>query len=204
MPQRHSSTLASLALLAALAAAPAAPAQPLVYLTNFPRTNNIYTSLDQEFPSTGPGVPGSGVGVPNSTFLFDPATYTSPNAIAGSNLANNGVTFQLASDATGRDFLELTSISNTVTIPVSRQVRSAYTLTGAYFGRSFNVTFTGADGATETFSNLFVPDFFNGGFINDVSAVNGSPANNQFDQTVFEVNNQGGGGIGNSSTGGIG
>src|SRR5579884_3152387 len=37
-----------------------------VHITDFNKSNNIYTNLDQEFPHTGTGTPGSGVGTPNA------------------------------------------------------------------------------------------------------------------------------------------
>jgi hypothetical protein len=88
-----------------LAATPAGPA--LVFITDFTKTNNVFTDLNQQFPNTGPGTPGSGVGVPNAAFYFDPATYTSGNAVANSDLAPSGITFLLTSDPNGRDYSEI-------------------------------------------------------------------------------------------------
>ena len=171
------------------------------YVTNFTTDNNIYTNLNQEFPNTGAGVPGSGVGVPNATFLYDPSTYTSPNAVLGSNLANNGIDFLLSSDSAGQDFMQLQG-GQSLVIPVSiANPTAAYTLMSAYFGTSVNVTFTGSGGATETFNNIYLPDFNGGGAINQSFAVNGSVTDNLFDQTVFQVQNVGAGGSGNSSNG---
>jgi hypothetical protein len=38
--------------------------------------NNIYTDLNQNFPNTGAGTPGSHTGTPDATFVFTPWTYT--------------------------------------------------------------------------------------------------------------------------------
>ena len=190
-------------LFALSAFVPGASAQTQVPITSFTKNNNIYTSLNQQFPNTGVGVPGSAVGVPNATFLFNPATYTSTDAVAGSDLANNGVNFLLASDASGHDFEQM---SGSITIPVNLSgVLSFHTLMGCYFGGSVTVTFTGADGSTEVFTNVSLPDFNGGGSLNLSSAVNGSTTDNEFDQTVFQVTDVGGGGTGtgngNSSDG---
>jgi len=171
------------------------------YVTDFTKTNSIYTDLNQEFPNTGPGVPGSGVGTPNSTFHFDPATYTSPNAVSGSNYANNGTTFMLASNSTGQDFDEIGSGTNPVFTLGQNGATAVHTIMGAYVGSTIDVTFTGSLGATETFNSIYVPDFYNGPTQNSASAVNGSTTNNLFDQTVFQVQNSGGGATGNTSNG---
>jgi hypothetical protein len=206
MLRRRSAALISALVGLAVLAAPgrffrASADMTFVDITSFDN-NNIYANLNQQFPNTGPGVPGSGVGTPNATFLFNPATYTSPDAVAGSDLASNGINFLLASNAAGQDFDQLGSgLPTTVTVPVNLTgVTAVSTLMSAYFGTSVNVTFTGT-GGTETFSNISLPDFNGGGAINQASAVNGSATNNLFDQTVFQVRDVGGGGSGNSSNG---
>ncbi len=187
--------------LGLLACVPSVQATTQVFVTGFIKDHNVYTNLNQQFPNTGAGTPGSDAGVANATFLFDPSTYTSPNAVAGSNLANNETTFQLASDAAGHDFA--TSNASFV-VPVNLAgVVSFHTLTAAYFGSNESVTFLGSAGATETFQ-FSVPNFFGGGTINQSSAVNGSSTNNLLDQTAFQVNDVGAGGTGNSATGGNG
>ena len=161
----------------------------LVYVTDFTKNNNIYTDLNQNFPNTGPGVPGSHTGTPNASYLFNSAT---------------GINYQLTSNSNGQDFAQIGAGSGPYTGPASlslavgvSSVSSIYFLMGAYNGTSFNVTFNGNGGATQTFSNIFVPDFFNGGPVNDsaggVSRI-----------TAFEVTSTGAGGTGNSSNGGFG
>ena len=196
--------------LAVVSFIPAAHAGSITYLTTFNKTDNIYTNLNQEFPNTGPGVPGSGTGVPNATFLFDPATFNPAGLVAGSNLANNGIDFMLASNSTGQDFAEsdfsTTNAPLTITSNVAG-VTAAYLLTAAYFGVNFDVTFNGTGGATETFvvdSSLGgAPDFCHPDLINAATAQNGSLTNNVFDQTVLQVSdNTDGCGTGNTGLGG--
>ncbi|HEY3755691.1 MAG TPA: hypothetical protein VGL42_06040 [Opitutaceae bacterium] len=173
-----------------------------VYVTDFTKDNNIYTNLNVQYPHTGVGTPGSGVGAANATFLFNPdptAVATggyAPNYVAGSNLVNNGVDFDLTSDASGHDFEQIPN--TTLTTAVSLQhVTNVYLLMGAYFGTDVNVTFTAADGDTQTFTNLSVPDFNGGvgsGGINDSGP-------GFFDATVFNTLDVGAGGSGNSSNG---
>jgi hypothetical protein len=170
-------------------------------LTTFTKSNNIFTNLNQQFPNTGPGTPGSGVGTPNATFLYNPSTFTAAGLVPGSDLADNGVDFLLASNSTGQDFDE---VSANHSLTISSDVNSAtavYLLTSSYNGTSFNVTFTGDGGATETFNVVGVPDFCNGGPINSASAVNGSATNNLLDQTVLQVQDVGACATGNSSNG---
>jgi PEP-CTERM motif-containing protein len=173
--------------------------------------NNIYTDLNQNFPNTGPGMPGSHTGTPSATFLFSPSTYTPP-AAAGTGvpytsysapLGNNGVNFQLNSNSAGQDFAQIGTSGPsgytgpnplTVNIGVS-DVTTVYALMAAYNGESFSVTFNGT-GGTETFSNVFVPDFFNG--------TSNTCTTSLCVQTVYDVVDQGGGGTGNSATGGTG
>ncbi len=191
--------LASLTLLGLAAVSPAQAQN--TFVTNFTKTNNIFTNLNQQYPTTGKGVPGSGAGVPNASFLFNPATYTSPNVVAGANQTTNGVSFLLTSDSIGRDFAEIGSTPLTVATNLFG-ITSVSTLTNSYFNASENVTFTGSGGATETFSGVQLHDFNGqGGPINNSFAVNGSVTPNLFDQTVFQVNDQGAGGSGNSATG---
>lgn len=98
-------TLATLAVLG-LAATQPARAQSYTPIP-FAKTDNIYTNLNQQYPHSGTGTPGTGIGAPNQTSLFNPATYTSPNAVAGANQTTNGATFTIASGANGHDFVEV-------------------------------------------------------------------------------------------------
>jgi uncharacterized delta-60 repeat protein len=168
-------------------------------LTDFAKTDNVYTNLNEQFPHTGTGTPGSGVGTPGATFVFDPAPSAvaaagyAPGYVAGSNAANNGITFTLTSDASGHDFDEING-GQTTTVPVNLTgVRTIYALMSAYDGQTFDATLTGADGTTATYSDVSLPDF-NGGSVNTTGG-------NVADQTVFQVNDVGGGGTGNSTTG---
>lgn len=172
-------------------------------ITQLSQNNSIYTDLNQQFPHAGTGVPGSGVGTPNASFLFDPsagavaAAGYAPSYINGSNLANNGVDFLLSSDANGYDFNNFGGAGtvNPCVVPVNQNdIGAVHLLMGAYFGRYIDVTFTGADGATETFNTILVPDFNGGGSINQT-------INGYADQTVFAVLDIGAGGTGNSSNG---
>jgi|GEM_PF-1390763 len=193
-----------------VAAAVLAPAShggtTYTFLTDFRKDNNIYTNLNQQYPNTGPGVPGSGVGTPNATFLYDPATFSPPGLVAGSDLANNGVEFELTSNSAGQDFASLTRFSidqETVTSDIAGAT-AVYLLTtasGFTGGEPLNVTFTGDGGATESFGQINVPDFCVGGQINTASAVNGSLTDNQFSQTVLQVLDGGACATGNSATG---
>lgn len=183
------------AALTVLVTAPAA-AQTQTYITNFAKTSNIYTTLNQQYPNTGPGTPGERFGTPNSTNLFTPQAtgQGNPNNL---NYANNGISYLLASDAQGRDFAEVGSASfglASLIVPINvADVTNFYLLASAYNGTSFNITFTGTGGYTRTFSNIALPDF-NGGTINSVGG-------DVSDQTVFRVYGVGGGGTGNSSNG---
>ena len=205
-PLARIAALVCIGSLGLLTCVPAAVATQQDFVTSFNKVNNIYTNLNQQFPNTGSGTPGTQVGTPNATFFFDPATYTSPNAAAGANRTTNGTTFLLSSDTSGHDFTEIGSdgVASTLTIPIDlANVTSFHTLMAAYNGGSANVTFLGSGGAAETFS-ITLPDFYTGANINQSSAVNGSATNNLFDQTVFQVNDVGAGGTGNSATGGNG
>lgn len=190
-------------VLGGLAAAPSAHAgnNPI---TNFTKTDNIFTNLNQQYPNTGAGVPGSGVGIPNQTFLFNPATYTSTNAVAGANKTTNGVTFLLASNASGKDFAEIGSTPLAIATNLFG-VTSVSTLTNSYFNPTESITFAGSGGALETFSGVQLHDFNGQGApINNSFTVNGSATPNLFDQTAFQVNDVGAGGSGNSSNGSFG
>jgi autotransporter-associated beta strand protein len=170
------------------------------YLTNFTKTNDIWTTLNQQYPHTGTGTPGVKSGTPNASFLFDPTAASvlaagyAPNYISGSNLVNNGIAFNLTSDSGGHDFSE---ILGGATLPVAANlfnVSNIYLLLSAYFGTSVNITFTGADGTTQTFNNISLPDFNAGSPIN-------TSGTNFTDQTVFQVHDVGGGITGNTVTG---
>jgi hypothetical protein len=175
---------------------------------NFAKDNNIYTDLNEQFPHSGTGVPGSHTGTANANFLFDPtpSAVTSagyaPDYLSGSNLVNNGVDFMISSDSSGHDFAQIgvgtnpyTSSSNSLTVAAGLNgVTKVELLMGAYNGQSFSITFTGANTDTETFSDLYVPDFNGGGPIN-------STGTGYADQTVFRTEDVGAGGSGNSTTG---
>lgn len=175
--------------------------------------NNIFTDLNQNYPNTGPGIPGSHTGTANATFLFTPWTYVPPAATSSGSplytvspgahtapLGNNGISFQLNSNAAGQDFVQIGNPGggpytgpNPVTVTIGENgVTTVSALMASYTGQSFSVTFTGT-GGTQTFNNVFVPDF-NGGSIN--SCGGGVCA-----QTVYTVTDQGGGGTGNSTNG---
>ena len=176
--------IAAAALLAAVA-----PAQAVQnYATTFAKTDNIYTNLNQQFPVTGTGVPGSGVGTPNASYLFSPPPTGSGNLM---NDVNNGINFLLTSDAAGHDFSEVQNGSS-LTLPIALgNATAVYLLAGAYNTTLINVTLTGTGGATQTFNGIYLPDF-NGGTTNTV-------AGGVADQTVFQVLDVGAGGSGNSS-----
>jgi hypothetical protein len=177
-------------LMSSLLMISSARAETYTYVTDFTKNNNIYTNLNQQYPNTGAGVPGSGVGVPNASYLFTPPPTGAANL---ENNVNNGVSFKLTSDAAGHDFEQ---VDGGATLSIASSVSNAnvvYALVGAYDGVNASVTFTGTGGATETFSNFYIPDF-NGGSINSVSPTFS-------DQTVFQVLDGGAGGSGNSATG---
>lgn len=174
-----------------------------VHITAFNKTNNIYTNLDEEFPHTGTGTPGSGVGTPNASYLYIPPGYTTPSLVAYGDMATYSTVFELTSNANGQDFAELSTSGNN-TLSLTTAVPSAtavHLLTAAYSGADFTVTFTGDGGATETFTGV-APDFCKGGTLNTASMQNGSSTNNVFSQSVLEVQNVGACGTGNSTTGG--
>lgn len=175
--------------------------------------NNIYTDLNQNFPNTGAGIPGTHQGVANASFLFTPWTYTPPAAAASgvpysstsAPLGNNGISFQLNSNSAGQDFAQIgvpdpnnpyTGPNPLTTAIGVNNVTTVYALMAAYDGQSFSVKFDFSGGGSETFSGLSVPDF-NGGSINSCSG----PV---CDQTVYTVNDQGAAGTGNSADGGTG
>ncbi len=173
---------------------------PITYLTDFPKDNNIYTNLNVQFPHTGTGVPGSTIGTPNASYLFDPSSAAvgaagyAPNYINGSNLANNGIDFLLTSDGSGKDFEQINGGPGITVAANVADVHTVYALMGAYDGQKFNVTLTGANGAAQSFSGIFVPDFNGGGPVDSASS-------NPAEQTVFQVHDVGAGGSGNSTTG---
>jgi hypothetical protein len=211
-------SLASVLALASLGGvavtAPLAHADTFTYdnISAF-ANNNIFTDLNQNFPNTGPGVPGSHTGTANATFLFTPWTYVPPAATSTSSpdytvhptsysapLGNNGVSFQLNSNAAGKDFVQIGTSGptgytgpNPITVPIGvSDVTTVYALMSSYTGQSFSVTFTGT-GGSETFSNVSLPDFA-GGSINNCTT-------DLCDQTVYQVQDVGGQATGNSQTG---
>ncbi len=188
------------------------------YITDFAKNNDIYTDLNEQFPNTGPGVPGSNQGTPNSSFLFDPsgsavmAAGYAPNYVNGSNLVNNGVDFLLTSNSAGQDYEQIGAsggpeayigpASLTVTADLNNTTK-VYLLMSSYFDPDFDITFTGANSATETFTNAYVPDF-NAGYIGGnvpYDYFGGSGPGTYDSQTVFRVQDIGGGSTGNSVTG---
>ena len=198
--------LPSFAILvtAAWLAAPAPASASLVHITNFGKTNNICASLNKQFPDSDAGACTSGFRVgqtPNSSFDFDPSTYTSPNAVPGYPLVNNGVDFLIQADSSGFDFSEICisqfgNCSSTLPVTVGvADVTNVYLLVGAYFGTSFNVQLNGTGGASQTFNNIGTPDFCGNTSIND----NPQAGVSRF--TTFQVNDTGGCGTGNSSNG---
>ena len=182
-----------------------AQADTLTYITDFTKNNNIYTNLNENFPNTGPGTPGSGVGMANASYIFNPASYT-PQSDSNESYSsytdgpNNGVTFDLTSDSSGHDFNNFTGSLGPVTIGVD-DVTTVYLLVGAYNSGSFNVTFTGADGATEAFDNILVPDFNGGAGSGGLAASDCPVGGDVCVQTAFIVDSVGAGGTGNSTTG---
>jgi hypothetical protein len=184
---------------AALCFACAAHAQTATYITDFTKTDNIYTNLNEQFPHTdnGTGVPGSSVGTVNASFVFNPSTFN-PGNMNNTDYVNNGVVFDLTSNATGQDFSEVGPAGfgvSTLTLPINvAGATNVYLLASAFDGTSANVTFTGSGGATETFSNIGLPDFNGGGSVNTSSG-------GLTDQTVYRVTDTGAGGSGNSTTG---
>lgn len=171
--------------------------------------NNIFTDLNQNFPTTGSGVPGSHTGTANATFVFTPWTYTPPGAGSATvpftthtaPLGNNGVSFQLNSNASGQDFVQIGASGptgytgpNPVTVAMAESnVTTVYLLMGSYTGQSFSVTINGSDGA-QTFSNISLPDFYGG---SEAETCSGGVCVG----TVYTVSDVGAGGSGNSTTG---
>lgn len=168
-----------------------------IYVTDFAKNNNIFTNLNQEYPHSGTGTPGSGVGTPNASVLFTPQAtgQGNPNNV---NLANNGVNFQITSDAAGHDFAQIdANTTESVAIGLSN-INNLYLLMSAYNGGNLaTITLTGSAGATQTFANIYLPDF-NGGA--GASGYSGGGAGYTV-QTVYNVTNVGAGGTGNSSNG---
>jgi hypothetical protein len=113
--------------------------------------NNIYTDLNTNFPNTGAGTPGSHTGVANATFVFTPWTYTPPAAATtgvpyssySAPLGDNGVSFQLNSNAAGQDFAQIGNPGggpytgpNPATVSIGEdKVTAVYALMGAYNGQ---------------------------------------------------------------------
>lgn len=206
----------SVILLASIGGVALAPSSYAAYIDLAPyANNNIFTDLNQNFPNTGPGTPGSHTGTPNATFLFTPWTYVPPAATSTSSplytvpyttyttpLGNNGISFQLNSNAAGQDFVQIGNPGggpytgpNPLAVAIGGNgITTVSALMGAYNNQSFSITFTGT-GGTQTFSNVSVPDF-NGG----ASSLN-SCGGGVCRQTVYTVTDVGGGGTGNSRTG---
>ncbi len=175
---------------------PAVAQTTQTYITTFAKNNNIYTNLNQMYPHSGTGTPGSGVGTANASVLFtpQPTGQGNPNNV---NLANNGINFEITSDAAGHDFAQIDG-GTTEIVPIGlASVTNLYLLMAAYNGQSATVTLTGSGGATQTFANIFIPDF-NGGAGPGGYSASGPGATLQ---TVFNVLDTGAGGTGNSSNG---
>ncbi len=195
-------TLATLAVTVLTAAQPA-HAQSFTPVP-FAKTDNIYTNLNQQYPHSGTGTPGSGVGTANQTFRFNPATYTSPNAVAGANKTTNGATFTIASDAAGHDFAEIGNGSSLVVPTSLAGVSQVSILVNGYNNPGATFTFAASGGATETFSSIQLHDFNGQGTPrNDRFTINGTSPD-FLDQTAFQVIDVGAGGSGNSSNGAFG
>jgi hypothetical protein len=165
--------------------------------------NNIYTNLNQEFPNTGSGVPGSGVGQDNASYLYNPATYTAPDLVTLTNPVTNGISFDLVSNSTGQDFVQMGGISpDTLSISTVdgtnsldiTGVSTVYLLVAAYNDTDYNVTFTGTGGAIDIFSGVSVQNFCSGSQ-QDTTSYGANV------QSVLEVNDVGACGTGNSTTG---
>jgi hypothetical protein len=191
----------SLILAGAVLALPGGvKAQSFVYETNFTRNNDIYTNLNEEFPNTGPGTPGSEVGTASASFLFDPsqaavqAAGYAPDYVTGSNQVNNGVDFELVSDSNGHDFEQIDS-GDSITVPVNLAgATEVYVLMASYNGQPVNISLLDSvDSLMTTLTNVPLPDF-NGGSINQTGG-------SYSDQTVFQVHDVGAGGSGNSTNG---
>lgn len=184
-------------------ASTSAQAQTDYAVTNFIKTSNVYTNLNQQYPHSGTGTPGSGVGTANQTFVFNPQTYKSPNAVPNSNKTTNGVAFTIASNADGHDFTEVNNLANgLLTIPVNiAGAQSVHLLINSYFNPTASFTFAATGGVAETFSNVQLHDFNGGGSYDQSFTLSGSATPNLLDQTTFQVNDVGAGGTGNSSNG---
>ncbi len=181
--------------------------QTTVSVTNFPKTHNIYTNLNEQFPNTGAGTPGTNAGVPNASIFFDPATFSSKRSLPNGDRANNGIIFKLTSNGTGQDFWDG---SGPLTVPVNLTGASnVYLLVAAHRyvtnigNANVTVTFNATDGSSETFTDAIVPFFYytSGYTLDQSEAKNGSAVPNLFEQTVVSVNDVGGGGTANSATG---
>src|SRR6202000_532469 len=102
----------------------------------------------------------------------------------------------ITSDSTGRDFEEIVP-NGTLSIPTSLNgVENLYMLVGSYAGpQTAGITLTGIDNSVQTFT-ISIPDFFG-------KTTNTSGAN-YLSQTVFQTNDLGSAGTGNSITGATG
>jgi hypothetical protein len=205
---RYGCILTSSCLLVALAASADAATFDYIDLSGY-ANNNIYTDLNQNFPNTGPGVPGTHIGTANAVFTFSPWSYVPPAAaVSGvpyssysAPLGNNGVSFQLHSNTAGQDFVQIGNPgggaytgANPLSVTIgATDVTTVYALMASYTGQSFSVTFNGT-GGSQTFSNISLPDFNGGGPINTCGG-------GVCDQTVYTVTDVGGGSTGNSATG---
>jgi len=204
-PRRGVGGFLTLACLSIAAAALPVPTKAsLVYITDFTKDNNICASLNRQFPNSDNGsCPSTGFevgGAPGASFDYVPSSYTSPNAVSGFPLVNNGVDFHLVSNSSGFDFEQIcvNQFSGcNPTLAVNAGVLDAtnvYLLMGAYFGQSFNITLNGTGGVTQTFNNISVPDFCGNHTVN-------SSSGGVTEFTTFEVSDVGGCATGNSATG---
>lgn len=186
------------ALAALLAASPGiAPAHAaLTYVTGFSKTANLNNNLNQNYPGTGFTAGGSNTGNPNASYIYNPYAYSPATTQAG----NDGISYNITSDAAGHDYAEFGSYGTngttlTTTINLAG-VTDFAALVSAYNGIPINVTFNGAGGTTQSFLNIAIPDF-NGG----ASNVDDCTTPSLCRQTVYTVTSTGGGGSGNSTNG---
>ncbi len=181
-------------------AMPAAADQ--IYITNFTKSDNIYTQLNEQFPNTHGGSP----------FLFVPPTGSpspepsyAPNFDNNSNLVNNGIDFQISADGNGNDFAVVSGGSTLSVSPSLPGATSVYAIVSSFdssdpggIGGTFTATFTGtrAGGGTdmETFQAANLPDYYNGDGQNTSinETMTNQFTNDEADQTLFKVDDQGG------------
>lgn len=178
----------ALAAACSLAAIPSSALAAETYLTSFTKSANLSNNLNRNYPGTGGTTAGSPNGIPNATFLYDPTPGQN------GNVADVDVSYLLTADAAGRDFAELLFTGPQTLAANVADATAIYFLVAAYNGESLNISLTGTGGATQTFSNIFIPDFNGGG---DRDAINGDLSL----ETVFKVTSVGGGGTGNSENG---